>query len=207
MKIYHGATSPNGLDEARAIAPDWEHGYCWIPKKMTPHDAPYILDNGAYGAYTRGEPWDVDAFVKRLNQIPDMPREPDFVVLPDVVADSDSTDKRAEIWSEQIDYRTAFPVQDGHSPTSALNHAEDIGAEVIFVGGTVEWKRRNAEDFVDECRDRGLDVHIARPGNINWIKDVQPDSVDTSSYARGAWDRFAEEIGQTTLLQSANGET
>lgn len=204
MKVYHGSSSPSAIEKARAIAPEWTHGYCWTPYKMTPHDTPYILDNGAFSAYKNGEVWDVDGFVSRLNQLPDMPREPEFVVLPDVVADSERTNRRAEVWAERIEYPTAFPVQDGHTPTSALNHAEKIDAETIFVGGTIEWKRRNAHDFVDEAHSRGLDVHVARPTDAIWPREIGADSFDTASYAAGAWERFEREIGQRTLTEATS---
>lgn len=202
MRVYHGSSSPVAIENANAIAPQWTHGYCWTPYKMTPHDTPYILDNGAFRAYKRGEPWDVDGFVNRLNELSEMPRDPDFVVLPDVVSDSGKTNERAEVWAERIDHRLAFPVQDGHTPVSAVNHAEKIGADVIFVGGTVEWKQRNAEAFVEQAHEHDLECHVARPSNVTWVRDLGCDSVDTMSYAAGAWERFAREIGQQTLEES-----
>ena len=57
VRLYYTGASPNNLRKARDHAPSHTHGYGWTPQKMTPHDAPFFLDNGAY---TRS--FDADAY-------------------------------------------------------------------------------------------------------------------------------------------------
>lgn len=191
MIIYHGHPSPNSIEQTRNHAPSYTHGAEWSPAKMTPHDWPYIIDNGAFRAFTRNEPWDATAFVGRLNQISSMPRDPDFVVLPDVVTNPERTIKRSTEWAGMIEYNTAFAVQDGIKPEKAIQVAGRLECNTIFVGGTVGWKRANAEAFVQECHENDLKCHIGRPGDLVWAKDIGADSVDTTSIVHNeAWHRL-----------------
>lgn len=158
---------------------------------MTPHDTPYILDNGAFRAYRDNEPWDVDAFVGRLSQLDTMPRDPDFVILPDVVTNPSKTKERAMQWVGVIDYPTAYPAQDGVEPEDAVDLADRSDSETIFLGGTVEWKRKVADEFVTAAHDHGLELHIGRPGDLVWADRIGADSVDTTSIVRSqAWHRL-----------------
>lgn len=203
MKIYHGQCSPNDIKQCYDAAPSFTHGYEWNPDYMTPHDAPYILDNGAFKAYRDGVPWDADAFVGRLGQLDTMPRDPDFVVLPDVVTNPDRTKERASKWAGVIDYPTAFCAQDGVEPQEAVEFAERIDAEVVFVGGTAEWKRRHADEFVDAAHDSGLKCHIGRPGDLVWANSIGADSVDTTTIVRSPayhkLERLENSQGQATV--------
>lgn len=191
MIIYHGHPSPNSIEECRRAAPSHTHGAEWSHQKMTPHDWPYILDNGAFQAYKNNEPWDVDAFVGRLSQLDTMPRDPDFVVLPDVVTNPEKTIERATKWAEIIDHETAFPVQDGIKPQRAVEICDRLDAGTIFIGGTVRWKRRHADQFVDAAHENGLRCHIGRPGDLVWADEIGADSIDTTSIVQSqSWHRL-----------------
>ena len=221
VKIYHGHPSPDVIEKCREAAPSYKHGAEWSHQKMTPHDWPYILDNGAFHAYKHNKPWDATAFVRRLNQLGSMPREPDFVVLPDVVTNPELTKKRSKEWAKIIDHPTAFPCQDGIKPDEATEFAQRIGARVLFIGGTREWKRENSEALAEAAHDSGLKCHIGRPGNLVWARDVGADSVDLTSIARdGSYHRleylenngtqqqflFASTDGGTTALSTTDSE-
>jgi hypothetical protein len=203
MRIYHGSSSPSVIERATEAAPSHTHGYCWTPQKMTPHDTPYILDNGAFSAFKNDRPWDVDAFVGRLSQLDSMPRPPDFVVLPDVVTNPEKTAERAAKWAGVIDETTAYPVQDGVEPEDAISTADRLGAETIFIGGTMHWKYRVADDFVKTAHQHGLEAHLARPGpkGLVWADSINADSADTSSIAANEnYERLkAIEQGQQRL--------
>lgn len=201
MKIYHGCPSRPKVEEAKHHAPSHRHGAEWNPDKMTPADYPWILDNGAFKAYRNNEPWDVDAFVGRLSQIESMPRGPDFVVLPDVVTNPTRTKERAMKWAGIIQHPTAYPVQDGVTPDDAADLAYRTDSEYLFIGGTVEWKRKHAEAFVETAHSRGLKCHIGRPGDLVWADRIGADSVDTTSIVRNeAWHRLER-------LEAAGGQT
>jgi len=82
MRLYYTGASPENLKRARQHAPSHSHGYGWTPAKMTPHDAPYFLDNGAFTDH-----FDADAWVETVERaLIEMPRSPDFLVLPTCTA-------------------------------------------------------------------------------------------------------------------------
>lgn len=213
MKMYHGHPSPASIESAREAAPSMVHGAEWSTLKMTPHDWPYIVDNGAFSAYVNSEPWDATAFVRRLNEMAGrrakMPRRPDFVVLPDVVADPEATLKRAEPWNwhlNELGLPRALPVQDGHDIESVADTAVDWGCTALFVGGTEDWKRRNAGDIVDAAHDRGLDCHIGRPGDLAWARETGADSIDSTSIVQnGTFEKLAALEEQQTLAPDGGG--
>jgi len=185
MKIYHGSPSPKKIDKCKEAAPSYTHGAEWYPDKMTPHNWPYILDNGAYGAYINNEPWDVDEFVKRLGELDSMPREPDFVVLPGVVTSPKATAKRTKKWAEFLSHLPlAYPLQDGIDPNRVIRLADERYCDTLFIGGTVEWKRRNAKEIIDVGHKHGFDVHIGRPGDLLWAEEINADSVDLTTVVR-----------------------
>lgn len=199
MIIYHGSTGCD-LTEAREAAPSHTHDRCWTPYKMTSLDDPYILDNGAFHAYKNNVPWDADAFVARLNQLDSMPRDPDFVVLPDVVTNPERTRERSLQWVGIVDHPTAFAVQDGVEPEEAVKFAHRIDASYLFIGGTVAWKQRHGEAFVKAGHESGLKCHIGRPNDLSWAKRIGADSVDTSTVVRdNAWHKLRQLEQQRTL--------
>lgn len=104
-----------------------------------PHDwLPYAIDNGAYPAFCKGEPWNEHAFYDLLKRTKGQSQKPLWVAVPDVVANRDATLRSWEIHSPRVAvFKThlAFVVQDGMTP-------EDVPAEadLVFVGGTTKWK-------------------------------------------------------------------
>lgn len=202
MRIYHGSSYQGALDRCKEAAPTHSHGFCWTPYKMTPLDEPYILDNGAYHAYVNNVPWTGDGFVRRLGELPEMPRAPDFVVLPDVVAAPGATIERSRKWAQIIEHPTAMAVQDGHAPEEIIDVADELGAVGLFVGGTARWKRANAETFVEAAHDHGLRCHVARPNDLNWAKEIGADSADTTTVVTGSWHHLDKLEEQQTLAQS-----
>jgi hypothetical protein len=201
--IYHGHPSPNALEKCREVAPGVNYGAEWSPAKMTDHDWPYILDNGAFAAYKHGYPWDATAFVNRLREVTErMPREPDFVVLPDVVTNAEATTERATTWAEYLEdeFRTAFPIQDGHEIEKIAPLAADLNCTALFIGGTIEWKQRHGADIVEAAHEHDLHCHIGRPGDLCWVREIGADSVDTTSIVTDQnWDRLRQFSEQQTL--------
>lgn len=203
MRIYHGSSYQDALERCRQVAPSHNHGFCWIPSKMTAIDEPYILDNGAFSAFANGVPWDPDGFVRRLGELDRMPREPDFVILPDVVANPEMTKERSRKWASIINHRTAVACQDGHGPDEMVEFAAEVDAEVLFIGGTSRWKRRHAAKFVTAAHQRGLDAHIGRPNDLTWARDTGADSVDTTTIVTGSWHKLRDLEQNSSLTRFA----
>ena len=208
MKIYHGHPSPKSIQRAREAAPNHTHGAEWSPMKMTPKSWPYILDNGAFHAYTSGHPWDSTGFVKRLLEIRErMPRDPDFVVLPDVVTNPDETFKRSRVWADllsRMDLPMALALQDGMKPGHVAKFIAENEIEVLFLGGTTEWKRKNAESFRNTAHQFDLHFHIGRPSDLKWALEIGADSVDTTSIVQNGTFYKLEELEEQATL-NGNG--
>jgi len=175
---------------------------------MPSMDEPYFVDNGAYSAWRNGEEWDKTEWVATLDATRDMPREPDFIVLPDVYQSAEETYERgAETVSTATDYGwpVYFAVQDGMAVETAVRFAEDKELDGIFVGGSQAWKRRYAGQFIMTAHDYGLHCHIGKPGDIYWAYTLGVDSVDTTSIVRNqSYDRLRRvhrKIEQQTQLK------
>lgn len=182
MRIYHGGPSPAALRKCRESAPSHVHGACWTPSKMTPHDWPYFVDNGAYTSS-----FDPDEWLALLDEIDKMPHPPDFVVLPDVYNDAEGTVQRHREWVSEVfvrNLRPAYVFQPGMTVHQQTALADALGADTIFLGGEMTWKRSFGPDIVREAHSRDLRVHIGNPGGgdgLVWAARMGFDSADTSS--------------------------
>lgn len=98
----------------------------------------YALDNGAWSAFTSGQPWDERAFVAMVERYA---AGADWVIAPDVVAgglDSLRLSERWLPWLSDRCRRVLIAVQDGMTPADVAGLVDDrIG---IAIGGSTEWK-------------------------------------------------------------------
>ena len=155
--------SPGGFKEPRA----------WLP---------YVLDNGKYTSWQNGKEWNEDSFFELLDRCQLSKYKPDWVAVPDEVADRGKT---LWLWNQyehrirQYKFRLAFVVQDGMTP----NDVPD-SADVVFIGGTTKWKWRNVALF---CATFPR-VHV---GRVNWIDKLEycervgVESCDGTGFFRG----------------------
>lgn len=120
----------------------------------------YAIDNGVFA---RGERWDECAFFELLDWAKLSGHNPKWVIVPDVVGDAIRTLRRWELYRERVaDYGwpLAFAVQDGMT-------AADVpaAADVVFVGGSTEWKWRTVAMWCDSFNGvarRCRPVHVGR---------------------------------------------
>ena len=203
MKIYHTAASSPDLKTARSMAPSFDQGYGWLPYRMSLFDEPYFLDNGAFTGQ-----FDSLEFIGALERtLQKMPREPDFVVLPDIYQDAGPSIARSAKWAGAVamyDLPYYLPVQDGAPVEMAVRAAVELDAAGIFVGGSNAFKKEFAGQFVMTAHDYGLKCHIGKPGKrLTWARDIGADSVDTSSIVRnGYWDRLRKLEGATPTTEA-----
>lgn len=135
-------------------------------------DYSHFLDNDAFGAYRHKKRFNGANFLKMLDREQD--KNPDFVVLPDIVAGGLASLEFSIKWLdflEFLDYRFRWylAVQDGMTDTSIPT---DILKRIsgLFVGGSGwEWKRKTAEMWVRLAKRYGLDVHVGRIGTLERI--------------------------------------
>jgi hypothetical protein len=145
---------------------------------------PYALDNGAWTAHQRGEPFDVPAFEKAIEWGGD---GADWLILPDIVAGGLSSLKMSMTWASRLQgvCPMLLAVQDGIEPNDVeaiVGH--DIG---IAVGGSTEWKETTCRRWGELARNRGAYLHVLRVNTARRIaicKDADADSFDGSSATR-----------------------
>jgi len=164
MRLYYTGASPENLKRARQHAPSHSHGYGWTPAKMTPHDAPYFLDNGAFTDH-----FDADAWVETVERaLIEMPRSPDFLVLPDVYGAAEATIQRHREWL----YDRSMGVGSGQcmrywvlQPGLPIPEQFEAieGCQGVFVGGTTRWKRAHAAEIVRLADEHDLRTHVGAP--------------------------------------------
>lgn len=192
MRLYYTGASPDNLRKAREHAPSHSHGYGWTPRKMTPHDGPYFLDNGAFSDAFDGQLW-----VNTLDEaLTEMPTEPDFVVLPDVLGNARETIDLHREWL----YERPLPLRSGELmrywviqpglPIATQFEAIE-GCQGVFVGGSTRWLRAHGDEIVAEAREHGLRAHVGNPGGADglvWAYRTGFNSADTTTvFQNGYW--------------------
>lgn len=143
---------------------------------------PFGLDNGAFGAFVRKRLWDPEPWMQLLDWVKLRGAIPQWVIVPDVVGDRCGTIASWQEWSpvaRRYGWPLAFAVQDG------MDH-QDVpsNAEVIFVGGTTNWKWST----IGLWASRFPRVHVGRVNTYRRL--IQCDrlgieSVDGTGWMRG----------------------
>jgi len=140
---------------------------------------PYALDNGAFSA---GDDWDEELWLKHLEWAKLSGQRPLWAIVPDVVADRIRTLRKWDIYAPQLrryGWPLAFAVQDGMA-------AEDVpqDADVVFVGGSTEWKWATVEMWCKEFPR----VHVGRVNTYRHLwrsHDYGAESCDGTGWMRG----------------------
>ena len=144
----------------------------------------YALDNGAWTAHQRGEPFDVAAFERAVAW---GACDADWLILPDVVAGGVASLRYSLEWAPRL-YGICplmLAVQDGMKPAdvrSIVGH--DIG---IALGGSTAWKEATARKWGTLARGTGARFHVLRVNTARRIRicqDAGAHSFDGSSVSR-----------------------
>ena len=149
----------------------------WTDKTMAPHG----LDNGAWTAYQKGEPFDAPAFERALDVAGE---HADWIVVPDIVAGGRESLEFSLSWLDRMRQfkLNLLAVQDGMELNDIRPHLSDrVG---IFVGGTTEWKLDTMCKWGELARDVGCYLHIGRVNTckrIRLCKKAGADSFDGTS--------------------------
>lgn len=142
----------------------------------------YALDNGAWTAFQRGEPFDVAAFERAVTLLG---AGADWIVVPDKVADREESLRMVAEWLPKLSgiAPLLFAVQDGMTEADV---PEECG---VFLGGSTEWKLATMRQWGDLCRRNGRYYHVARVNTkrrISQAKEACADSIDGSAASRFA---------------------
>lgn len=151
---------------------------------------PYAIDNGAWTAFSQGEPWDRDAF-ERI--VADLGAGADFIVAPDIVTGGIDSLRLSESWLPRLDgiaSRRLVPVQDG---MIAADVRPILSASVgVFVGGSTDWKLLTMGRWADLARECGSYCHVGRVNTAIRIRMCGRFGVD--SFDGSSASRFAETL-------------
>lgn len=169
--------------------------------RTPPEWLPYALDNGAFGAFTKGEQWNPEPFVAMLSKTSRRYPAPRWVVVPDVVQNAKATRSLWDVWAPKVrnllpKVPIAFAVQDGMHPSDV-----PADAEVVFVGGTTEWKWKTLPRWTSAFPR----VHVGRVNSerMLWMAhDCKAESCDGTGWARGGPDRMR---GLVRYLEKSDG--
>jgi hypothetical protein len=150
---------------------------------------PYALDNGAWTAFRRGEPFHVPAFEKALARLGP---GADWIVLPDIVAGGHASLHFSLGWLGALQGHPALrgaryllAVQNGMEPQDvALLIGPAVG---VFVGGDTPWKLATMASWARLAREHDAHCHIGRVNTacrIRLCAAAGADSFDGSGPSR-----------------------
>ncbi|WP_051276524.1 hypothetical protein [Desulfovirgula thermocuniculi] len=185
----------------------WGRMFLLKPPRPYPGE-PWGFDNGAFRCYLRGEPFDRDGFLRRLERAYAAGR-PYLAVAPDIVAGGLESLEFSLRWLEELprDWPWYLAVQDG----MGLADVEPVLHRFagIFLGGTDAFKA-TAPHWAALARRHGKRFHYGRagtPGKLLHAVHCGADSADSSfplwskdRLARfAAWWNYALRGGQPAL--------
>jgi hypothetical protein len=139
----------------------------------------YALDNGAFAA---GDNWEEAPWFALLEWAKLSGQRPLWALVPDVVADRIRTLRKWNIYAPQLakyNWPLAFAVQDGMRPADVPD-----AADVIFVGGTTEWKWQTVKMWCEHFPH----VHVGRVNTYRRLwecHDAGAKSCDGTGWTRG----------------------
>lgn len=166
--------TPDTLNRNGWTRPVWDDGTA----------APYALDNGAWGAFSRNEVWDEDTFRRALDVCGP---GADWVVVPDIVAGGLESLRKTEQWMPRIPFRKLIALQDGMSADDIRPLlSNDVG---LFLGGSTEWKLRTLPYWGGFSKRYGVYLHVGRVNTVRRIRQcalAPAHSFDGTSASRFA---------------------
>lgn len=151
-----------------------------------PHLPFYAIDNGAFPAWTNGEPWNEGKFLKALEWTVGRPVRPQWIVVPDVVTDAEATFELWHRWKDKVaSYGAplAFAAQDGMKPSDLATHG--VEPDVVFIGGSTDWKMSTLGEWCAEFPR----VHVGRINSLRGLMACHEhgaESCDGTGWFRGS---------------------
>jgi len=161
------------------------------------------MDNGAFGCYQKGYPFQADLFRDNIKHCHKLGIPLDFIACPDVVAGGKRSLDFSYSWARdelQTAPNLALVIQDGFAERYVKPYMLEYFT-YLFIGGTVEWKWENAERWVEFGHKEGKRVHIGQCGQLKYLLrayNMGADSVDSTSMVRNkSWHIIDEYRAKT----------
>lgn len=143
---------------------------------------PYALDNDAFSAWVKKTVWDEAAWRALLEWAKASGKRPRWILIPDEVANKRATLEKwkryADEVAEKYGWPLAFAAQDGMTPDDVPENAD-----VVFIGGTTEWKWRNLPVFARHFHR----VHVGRVNELRRLltcAEFKVESCDGTGWIR-----------------------
>ena len=197
MKILIGGGSTQHIYQYFLENPHLQRNAGWFatPNTLYPADRYRNLlnflgaDNGAYTNF------DDQRYVDMIERFEREAYPVQWVTLPDVVCDSDTTLKLFETWAPRIQkLPLAFVGQNG-AESLELPWSD---FDCFFIGGDTNWKlSAAAADLVKEAIHLGKHVHMGRVNSqkrIRYAYQLGCHSIDGSAYSRWWKDRLIPDL-------------
>ncbi len=178
-------------------------GEMTVRGEYPPRRHPWVLDNGAFKDWGSGKGFDEGGFMYAVHAAAQSAAHPnpDFIVIPDVVADARRTIALAQVWIPRLHAAYGMLDADGHRirPTPPLAFVVQDGmtladvlpfvgvVQVLFVGGTVKWKWQTAAQWCDFAHAHGLRCHIGRVGTPKLVAQAVAAGADSIDSAYPLW--------------------
>lgn len=152
-------------------------------KHGVPEGFRFAIDNGAWSAFQKDQPFDADAFKRLVERIGSLA---DFVVIPDIVTGGLRSFDFSQSWLPYLRTlnRLLLPLQDGMTPEIVgpflLSH-QNVG---LFLGGSTEFKLREIYAWGMVAHAFGRHYHVGRVNTARRIRlcaEAGADSFDGTS--------------------------
>ena len=174
-------------------AENW--GRMFVEKKPTPYEGePWGFDNGAYGWWIRGEPFNEELYKKRLDRAYHAGK-PYLAITPDIVGEGENSLGYSLAWIERLPSEWAWylAVQDGMTADMVETIIDKFSG--LFLGGTNHFKSK-AYFWKRLAHRHGKKFHYGRAGTARKIQDALMIGADSADSAFPLWThaRLAETI-------------
>ena len=200
MKVYVGQTRSHALIQ-RLLLAEWGEMTC--RGEYPPRRHPWAYDNGAFKDWKAGAQFHVDDFERDVSRIAAAEVKPDFLVVPDLVAGGLRSLEFSMGWAPQLAGVAPLylAVQDDMTEHDVRPCLEDLAG--LFVGGSLAWKIRTGERWVELAHAVGKPCHIGRVGTlrrVQWAREIKADSIDSCLplWSEDNLMRFVEGLGVAT---------
>lgn len=141
----------------------------------------FALDNDAFTHFSNSTPFDFVGWRSFLARIRDYGETPLWAAVPDVVTNREATVRQWFDWAflvQELGWDAALVVQDGMT----MADVERCKPDVIFVGGSTEWKWSTAHKW---CQDFPR-VHVGRvrARRLPYCEQIGAESCDGTGWFR-----------------------
>lgn len=138
----------------------------------------YAIDNGAWTAFQKKEPFDSESFEQILET---HGKQADFIVVPDIVCGGMKSLEFSQMWLQRLTgcyKRLLIAVQDGMSPRDVepiLQNDDSLG---LFIGGSDKFKEQSMGSWCEMLCFTSY-VHCGRVNSRRRLKLCQMHGIDS----------------------------